>query len=198
MSSLGFFRLKTPHSNCYHLTYLTLCRLLGVLTPLALPSHPAFSVVAHELWGASPAASLCSSQGDSRAASGPGGHWAPAWGTWTVGRGLAHTGDAESAVPRQGALSLWQAQALSPRCQSHHCLLQPPLLHQIHCFFLTPRQLCLRWPCWPVVAGNRSEQISQREHLILGAMAKAEPTSPASRLVAERCREGGEGLSALK
>lgn len=47
------------------------------------------------------------------------------------------------------------------------------------------------------VAVNRPEPISQREHLILCAMAKAEPTSPASRLAAEGCREGGEDLSAL-
>lgn len=75
---------------------------------------------------------------------------------------------------------------------------EPPLFfHNIHCFSLPPRQLCLRWLCWPVVAVNRAEPISQREHLILCAMAKAEPTSPACRLAAEGCREGGEGFSAL-
>lgn len=83
-----------------------------------------------------------------------------------------------------------------PRCQSQHCLLLPPFLHNIQCFFPAPRQLCLRWPCWLVVAVNRPEPIPQREHLC--AMTKAESTSPASRLAAEGCREGGEDLSALK
>lgn len=73
----------------------------------------------------------------------------------------------------------------------------PPFFHNIHCFTLTPGQLCLRWPCWPVVAVNRPEPISQLEHLILCAMTKAEPSSPACRLAAGGCREGGEVLSAL-
>lgn len=51
---------------------------------------------------------------------------------------------------------------------------------------------------WTGVAVNRPEPISQQEHLVLCAMAKAEPTSPASRLAAEGCRGGGKDLSALK
>lgn len=178
-----------PHSNCYHLTYSTQsCCLLGAptlqLCPLILP-FPLWLTN----WGEPRLQHLSASlRGHTEhLLRGPGfggEHWhmLETLRVWCPSR---------EPCPC-GMLRLAPQGVRATTASFSHLSSMTSIA-----FSLLPDSCASGGRAQLAVVVNRPEPISQREHLILCALAKAEPTSPASRLAAEACREGKERICLL-